>query len=405
MTGVIVPGAPLGRSRLRPVDLVRVATIGPRTRRLRTVLTTLGIAIGIAALVAVMGISASTRADLLAELQALGTNRLQVRPGTSFSGADEVTLPATAGDQIRRLTGVERAAATSAVDATVRRSEVIPEADTSGITAQAAELDLVAAVGATVADGRWHDAASATLPTVVLGAEAAARLGIDAVTGASVVVGDERFTVIGILDPVPLYAGLDTGAFVGAPAAASVLDADLAPSAVYVVADPDALATVRELLPATTHPTAPAEVEVSNPSDALAAQEAVDETLTGLLLGLGGVALLVGGIGIANVMVIGVLERRSEIGVRRALGATRGHVRIQFLLEAALLGVLGGAVGVGLGVAVTATSAAVQHQVLAVPPAAVGGGLGAAVLIGAVAGLAPASRAARLPPADAIRPA
>jgi putative ABC transport system permease protein len=392
-------------SRVRLGDIPGLVLVGPRTRRLRTALTALGVAIGIAALVAVMGISESSRADLLAQLDALGTNRLQVAPGTPLAGGEEVTLPETAGDQIRRLDTVEQAAAVSAVDATVRRSDVIPDSTTEGISVRAADRGLLDAVGGTVAAGRWHDAASERLPTVVLGAVAAGRLGIHTVDGREVVIGDQRFTVVGILDPVPLYETLDAAAFVGYPIADELFDTTRAPTSIYVVADPDAVDEVADLLPATTNPQSPAEVEVTNPSDALAAREAVDETLTNLLLGLGGVALLVGGIGIANVMVIGVLERRTEIGVRRALGATKGHVRLQFLLEATLLGVLGGIAGVVLGVAVTTGYTAAQDQTLAIPPSGVVGGLTAAVAIGAIAGLSPAARAARLAPAESIRPA
>jgi putative ABC transport system permease protein len=220
-----------------------------------------------------------------------------------------------------------------------------------------------------------------------------------------VLIGDQSFTVVGILDAVPLYESLDAAAFVGYPIADELFDTTRAPTSIYVVADPDAVAAVSDILPATTNPQSPAEVEVTNPSDALAAKEAVDETLTNLLLGLGGVALLVGGIGIANVMVIGVLERRTEIGVRRALGATKGHIRLQFLLEATLLGILGGIAGIALGVAVTTGYTALQDQTLAIPPSGIAGGLAAAVAIGAIAGLSPAARAARLAPAESIRPA
>lgn len=395
----------LSRSRVRPSDIPGLATVGPRTRRLRTALTALGIAIGIAALVAVMSISESSRADLIAQLDALGTNRLEIEPGQSFATGQDAVLPETAPDQIRRVPDVQVAGAVSGLSATVRRSDAIPEAETNGLALLAAETSLMNAVGATVSDGRWLDQATERLPTAVLGAVTAQRLGIDSADGRAVLIGDQLFTVIGILDPVPLYRTLDTGVFIGLPVAEELFDADPAPSTVYVVADQSTLETTRDVLPATANPEAPSEVNVSNPSDALAAREAVDETLTNLLLGLGAVALLVGGIGIANVMVIGVLERRTEIGVRRALGATKGHIRLQFLLEAALLGLLGGVIGVVLGVAVTAAYTATQQQVLAIPPHSIATGIAAAVIIGAVAGLSPATRAARLAPAEAIRPA
>ena len=398
------PARALVRSRLRWSDIPMIATIGPRTRRLRTTLTAVGIAIGIAALVAVMGISDSSKADLLAELDSLGTNRLEVAPGQAFTGG-ESTLPETAAAQVRRLASVGQAAAITGVDATVRRSDAIPVSDTGGITPRAAELGLRDAIGATLADGRWLDAASERLPMVVLGSVAAERLGIHEEDGRAVLIGDEWFTVAGILDPIPLYPNLDASAFIGYPVADELFDTSREPNAIYVVADPDQVDAAAELLAPTANPMSPAEVEVTNPSDALAAKEAVDETLTALLLGLGGVALLVGGIGIANVMVIGVLERRTEIGVRRALGATKGHIRLQFLLEAVLLGALGGLIGVGLGIGVTAGYSAVRDQPLAVPPGGVLAGMAAALVIGAIAGLSPATRAARMAPAEAIRPA
>ncbi len=141
---------------------------------------------------------------------------------------------------------------------------------------------------------------------------------------------------------------------------------------------------------------------MSRPSDALAAQQAADETFTGLLLGLGAVALLVGGVGVANTMVISVLERRPEIGLRRSLGATRGQIRVQFLAESLLLSVLGGVTGVLLGLGVTALYASTQGWPTVVPLWAAGGGLLATLLIGAVAGLYPAMRAARLSPTEAL---
>jgi putative ABC transport system permease protein len=248
---------------------------------------------------------------------------------------------------------------------------------------------------------------------VVLGSRAAARLGIDDVGtagevgggGRAVHLGGEWFTVVGVLDPIPLFPNLDSAAFIGYPVAAELFGTSRSPSTVYVVSDPDVVDAVRSILAPTTSPENPNEVNVTNPSDALKAQAAVDESLNRLLLGLGAVALVVGGIGIANVMVIGVIERRSEIGVRRALGATRRHIRLQFLLEAAVLGLAGGALGVAAGAAVTVGVSRVQDTVVSVPPSAIGLGLGAALVVGALAGLSPAARAARMAPADAVRPA
>jgi putative ABC transport system permease protein len=392
-------------SRLRPADAFVVGAVGLRSRRGRSSLTALGIAIGIAALVAVLGISASSRADLLADLDRLGTNLLEVTPGQSFLGADS-KLPDDAPDMVRRIGPVESAAAAASVSATVRRTNYIDEFETGGISVAATEPQLLKTVGATLQSGRFLNGANSQFPAVVLGASAAGVLGIDSVEGSPrVYISGHWFTVVGILDPLELTPSLDRTALIGFPVAEEKFGIDGSASIVYVRTDPDAVEDVRNVLPGTANPQAPNEVQVTRPSDALEARAATDDALTALLLGLGGVALLVGGVGIANVMVISVLERRTEIGVRRALGATKRHIRVQFLVEALLLAAAGGLAGVALGAAVTGVYAAFRGWTLAVPFAALAGGVGAALAIGGVAGLYPAARAARLAPAEAVRPA
>ena len=388
-------------SRLRPSDLVGVAGAGLRTRRLRAALSALGIAIGIAAMVAVLGISESSRADLLAQLDSLGTNLLRVTPGETFFGAD-AKLPEESLGMLGRVGPVEQVAATGNTDASVRRSDLIPEAETGGISVLAADPKLLGTLGGELADGRFLNRATARYPTVVLGAKAAERLGIGR-AGGQVWLGNRWFTVIGILRPVTLAPEVDRAAMVGFPAAEALLGSESAPGTVYVRTDPDQVEAVREVLPATANPENPNEVRVSRPSDALAAKAAAKTAFTSLLLGLGAVALLVGGVGIANVMVISVLERRSEIGLRRALGATKGNVGVQFLAESLLLALVGGLAGVVLGAAVTAAYAASRSWSVVVPAPAMAGGLAAALAIGAVAGLYPALRAARLAPTEALR--
>jgi putative ABC transport system permease protein len=383
-------------------DLLRTGSIGLRTRRTRAALSALGIAIGIASMVAVLGISESSRADLIAQLDQLGTNLLRVAPGQSFT-VDDAELPEIAAAMIRRVDGVEATASTKVIaGATVRRTSLIDEAETGGIAVMAVEPSLTSTVGARLARGTFLTPATERYPVVVLGADAADRLGV-ARTGVRVWLGERWFQVIGILEPVTLATALDAAALIGFPAAADLLDADASASTIYVRAEPDGVAAVRELLGRTANPARPEEVDVSRPSDALEARAAAKTAFTSLFLGLGAVALLVGGVGIANVMVISVLERRSEVGLRRALGATRHDVGTQFLAESLLLAAAGGLAGVALGAAVTAGYAASQGWQAVVPPVALAGGLGAASAIGAVAGLYPALRAARLSPTEALR--
>ncbi len=393
----------LQRTRMSVADVFRTATVGARTRPMRIVLSALGVAIGIAAMVGVLGLSESSKSDLLATLDRLGTNLLTVQAGTGI-GLGSGELPETADDMVARIGPVETTAAISEVDASVYRTDFIPTGQTGGVTVQAVGLELLDVLAGEVADGRWLNEATAEYPTTVLGSVAAQRLGVSEVTGTQQVwLGEQWFTVVGVLETFELAPDLDRAAMVGTSAAETFLDNDGVPSRILVRVDPAFIDEVINVMPATVNPENPEEVEVDRPSDALEAREAADDTLTALFLGLGAVALLVGGVGIANVMVISVLERRSEIGLRRALGATRRQVATQFLGESLLLAALGGVSGVLLGVLVTTVYAQIRGWSALIPTLAIVGGVAAALIIGIIAGVYPATRAARLSPTEALR--
>jgi putative ABC transport system permease protein len=390
-------------SRMTRADALRVGTVGLTSRRVRTVLTAIGIGIGIAAMVAVLGISESSRAGLLAQLDKLGTNLLTASPGRTMFG-DNATLPLTAPAMIRRIGPVQATSATAPVTASVYRSDKIPSVQTGGIGVVAAQTSLLETLRGTLAAGSFLNAATSQYPAAVLGASAAQYLGISTLSPpVQIRIGGAWFTVVGILDPVGLAPELDRTALIGFPIAESMFGIDGSAGTIYVRADPTQVADVSSVLAATANPEHPDQVQVNRPSDALAARAAAADTFTSLLLGLAAVALVVAGVGVANIMLMSVLERRQEIGLRRALGASRLHIAWQFVIEALVLAGAGGALGVVAGAAAAAAYAASQHWLVVVPGVAVAGGLVAALVVGAVAGLYPAVRAARVSPTQALR--
>jgi len=412
---VTISGAPqTGRrpaaARLRAGDLARLATVGLRTRKLRAALSALGIAIGVAAIVAVLGLSSSSAAQLNAEIAALGTNLLTVQPGQNISG-NTAELPLAAPAMIARLPGVEQVQSTGATNANIYRSPLIPSVSTNALTVDAATLGLPGTAGTSLAHGEFLNAATEREPVCVLGAAAAQLLGIDKVfpgervwvtgTGANG-NGGMWLYVVGILAPDVLSPDVDSSVLVGFPFAQQHLSFDGHQTTIYLKAAYSQVNAVYNVLGDQADPENPSGVDVSQPSDALVAQADAKSAFSALFLGLGAVALLVGAIGVANIMVISVLERRSEIGLRRALGATRGHIRTQFLAEAIALSVIGGVAGIITGAAATAIYARGKGWATVIPTDAWVGGLAAALVIGALAGLLPAIRAARLSPTQAL---
>jgi len=399
--------------RLGLQDWLRVASVGLRARPLRAALSALGIAIGTAAIVGVLGLSASSQAGLLAEIDRLGTNMLTVEAGQSFTGG-AAKLPLEAPARITHLDNVQQVADTALLkEEKVYRNSMIPLARSGGLQVRATSLNLLSVLSTGVARGNWLNEGTAREPVAVLGSVAAERLGIDRIfPDKRIWLGHQWFNVVGILEPSPLAPEIDDSALIGYPAAqqflgyVSVVRGEKTvgpPSSIYIRAATGHEAAVQSLLARTANPEAPNEVAVSQPSDVLTARAAAAGAFDSLFLGLGLVALIVGAIGVANIMIISVLERRSEIGLRRALGATQGQIRTQFLAESILLAVIGGVVGVLVGAATTAVYASSKSWAVVIPIEAWSGGIAAAILIGAFAGLMPAVRASRMPPTEALR--
>ncbi len=377
--------------------------MGLRYQLGRTVLTALGVALGIAAIVAVLGISASGRAALLARLDQLGTNLIRVTPSTGvFGNADG--LPAESVAMLGRVGPVERVTSTALLDVDVLVNDLVSPLETGGLSVLAVPTNLPGALNTPLLDGRFLDDASATVPVTVLGRVAAERLGIDNLSGARrVYIGNEWFEVIGILSEMTLHPDIERAALIGEPVARDLFNENLKPTALYARVHPRHVESVLEVIPATVHPENPDRVAVVRPADALVARRQAEEALTTLLVSLGSVALLVGGVAIANIMVMAVLERRMEIGLRRALGATRRHIRLQFIGESMLLAGLGGVLGIGVGATITSAFAVSRDVTLSIPVWGMVGSVLVALLVGAFAGVYPAARAARIPPAEAVR--
>jgi putative ABC transport system permease protein len=383
-------------TRLSIIDILSLGLVGLRVRPMRAALSALGIAIGIATTTVVMGIPASSQQALMRDLAALGTNLLQV--SALPDQEPPVALDEHAAQMAARIAPVTGAAAVANTHSTIARNE---RTDNSAATAVlAAQPGILPLLGGRIRAGRWFDQ---QFPTVVLGAEAAGRLGIQSPADSpQLYIGQRWFTVTGILDPLPLAPEIDRAALVSWPTAERELHFDGRPTVVYVRSREAAVEAVRAVLPDTVLPHAPSMVRVTRPSDALAAKRVTETTFNALFLGLAAVALLVGGIGVANTMVISVLERRREIGLRRALGANRSQIRTQFLPESVALSLLGGLTGTLLGAAATFAYAVHHHWPPVIPPAALGAGTGGAILVGVVAGVYPSMRAARLTPTEAL---
>ncbi|KAA8826194.1 ABC transporter permease [Bifidobacterium reuteri] len=390
----------------RVLDLLRTAWFGATGRISRTILASLGIALGVAAYVALSGIAASNQAALLARLDALGANLQVVTPGQDSSG-QSVPLPEYAPDTIARQRGVERVGVflTAPSGVQVFKNEFVPFTNGNALAVAVMRPGALDAVGAGIAQGHVINGDNEHLPVAVLGSEAAYRLGVTA-PGDRVLIDNAWYGVIGILDAVPQAQDIDSSVLIGAEYAlahyADQADAIGQISRIYVRTRPGSAEALRHMIAHAANLSG-GNVSVTASANLSEARNTTDDALTSLGLMIGAIALAVGGMSIANMMIVTVMERRGEIGLRRALGATRGSIRMQFVTEAALLSAIGGLVGVAIGAGAAVGVAAGTRQ----PPALDWAGLpiawAAAVMVGILAGLYPASRAARMTPTEALR--
>ena len=393
----------MNKNKLRTRDLFFVAVYGVKARKGRAALTSIGIGIGIAAIVAVSGIAASGSADLLSTLESLGTNLVKASPQAGFFGTQE-ELPEGVIGMVERIGPVEEVTSTTQTDLLVRRSNFISEFEGGGISTIVTGSELLNVIGGNLSEGRFIKDGLSDLPVTVLGNVTAKRLGITNLSKPTkILIDDEWFGVIGIVEELKIHPDLDRSVFIGYGAAKKLFDIDKEPTTIYLRANPTFIEDVVEVIAPSMNPENPDQVEVSRPSDALEAQQAVEASFTNLLLGLGSVALLVGGVAIANVMVMSVLERRMEIGVRRSIGATRREIRYQFLLESILLSGIGGMVGVVLGSLITLAYTNYTNIVFSIPVWQIFGAVLLALLIGAISGVYPAIKASKIQPAEAVR--
>ena len=393
----------MNKNKLRTRDLFFVAVYGVKARKGRAALTSIGIGIGIAAIVAVSGIAASGSADLLSTLESLGTNLVKASPQAGFFGTQE-ELPEGVIGMVERIGPVEEVTSTTQTDLLVRRSNFISEFEGGGISTIVTSSELLNVIGGNLSEGRFITDGLSDLPVTVLGSVTAKRLGITNLSQPSkILIDDEWFGVIGIIEELKIHPDLDRSVFIGYGAAKKLFDINEEPTTIYLRANPTFIEDVVEVIAPSMNPENPDQVEVSRPSDALEAQQAVEASFTNLLLGLGSVALLVGGVAIANVMVMSVLERRMEIGVRRSIGATRREIRYQFLLESIVLSGIGGLVGVMLGSLITLAYTNYTNIVFSIPVWQILGAVVLALLIGAISGVYPAIKASKIQPAEAVR--
>jgi len=393
------------------LDLLATASAGLWARPSRTLLILLGPVIGVGAIVAAIGLTESAKGDIRATLESLGTNLVTVQASSGFQGQQGLPrLPEEADERLKAIPLLESSAVLTELpghrilphEAADEAFEVLP------ISLRVANPDLPAVLDVGLVWGRWLDPWDDRPGhrTVILGSETAEQFAVLPGETRTILIDDRAYGVAGVLDEVVLIPNYNLSVFISPTAAADDFANEGGPTeAVLRIApgitlrDSDA-----ELLNTALTFGGPGGIDPPTvPTDELEATAAVDETLRTVVLLMGGLALLVGGLGIANVMSISVLQRSAEIGIRRAVGHTRARIAAQFLVEAAAVGILGGVVGAAVGAGIVAVGADWQDWIIVLPWALLAGAAGLSVLVALVAGLIPALKAARLEPLETLR--
>jgi putative ABC transport system permease protein len=390
----------------RSRDLVGVAWTGLSARKIRTLLIMLGPIVGVAAMVGAVGLTESAKGDLKQKLSSLGTNLIIANAGGSF-GSQNPSFPSDAVARVKAISTVTGAAATTNL------SEVIAVPTQGGsdyyqafpVPVRASDVDLPAVLGVPVVNGRWLSASDNKLHAraVVLGAGLAKQYAYLRGEARTIRLNETNFGVVGVLGEVALDPDLDNAVFVTQWAAKHEFSTDGKPNQLYVRANPGDTEATADAIPTAINLGGPDAVSTKVPSDVLQAASQADKTLQQTALFAGLLALTVGGLGIANVMSISVIQRSSEIGIRRAVGHSRSKIGLQFLLESLFVGVLGGILGAALGVGVVYLVSAVADWVVVIDYTRIPIWMSLALIVSVVAGLYPSIKAARLEPLETLR--